>query len=614
MFSNPNTSPRVEIYDSNALQIHLKDYTPNAEPVPYGTDVEGRYFDGYPQVIKSEIPAPAYEIKVEKNVMIPMRDGVRVAVDIYHPDVEGERFPAILCWGEWGKDSQEMIAWMKDTPQRYLDTPFWNGSLEGCDFTYTVPRGYIHIIAEPRGLGHSEGINLGDPTLHDPKDIYDAVEWIAAQPWCSGKVVMMGPSSYSRAQLKAGQEPSPHLAALRPDEAPEPFAAESFTGIYDPMLYNVHTGCHAYDQQPPVSYRDPGRRLLPRFLTEYTEEEQEEKLQELLSDPDIKYNLKFYPEVRYPACSPYLIDDLLYSRHPYPVDNGFRNIKVPLYIGTAWNNRLYEWGSFEAFRKADVPDEQKKLIVYPPMMPARPFAWYHDEGIRWFDYWVKGTDNGVMDEPRVKLFVMGVNKWRFENEWPLKRTEYTKYFLQPGGGLSTTAPDASAAPESFTQPAPYLDPTVYCLRYATAPFAEDTTVIGNVALHLDAAIDLDDTNWMADVIDVAPDGSRFIVSSGHLKAKFRAIDEEKSTPYCPVHPRQEPVPVVPGEVNRYDIALVPTANVFLAGHRLELVVRNQDDMMGRVAKNGVYLLPFMQTVTHSICFGESHLLIPVIPD
>ena len=363
---------------------------------------------------------------------------------------------------------------------------------------------------------------------------------------------------------------------------------------------------------PPVSYRQPEPRPQPRFLTQFSEDELIVRLQELLDDPDIKYSLKFYPEVRYPASSQTLVDDLLYFKHPFPVENGFDKIKVPMYIGTAWNNRLYEWGTFEAFRKADVPADQKKLIVYPPMFPSRPFAWYHDESVRWFDYWVKGIDNGVMDEPAVKIFVMGVNKWKFETEWPPANVQYTKFFLQPGGGLAASAPEAGQT-ESFTQPAPYIDPKVYCLRYATEPFTEDTEVIGEVALHLDAAIDLDDTNWIADVMDVAPDGSRFMISSGHLKAKFRAVDGEKSLPHRPIHLRQEPVPVVTGEVNRYDIALVPTANVFMTGHRMEVVIRNQDDMLGKLAKNGVYLMPFMQTVTHTIHFGESHLLVPVIP-
>lgn len=614
MSQNPNKeNARVSIYSADEIKAVLSGYIPSAQTVPYGAEIDGVYFDGYPQLTKSPPPEATYSVKVEKDVMVPMRDGIRVAIDIYHPDVQDETFPAILCWGEWGKDAQDIVEWMEETPQLYWDSPFWNGSIEGCNYNYTVPRGYIHIIAEPRGIGNSEGVNLGDSSLHRREDIYDTVEWIARQPWCNGKVVMMGPSSYSRAQLQAGQEPAPHLVALRPDEAPEPFAAENFTGIYDPLLYNVHCGVHAYDQLPPVSYNQPEPRQQPKAFSMYSKEVFKEKLQELLDDPDIKYNMKFYPEVRYPASSPTLVDDLMYFKHPVPLDNGLHNIKVPMYVGTCWNNRLYEWGSFEAFRKANLPDKHKKLIVYPPMFPSRPYAWYHDEAIRWFDYWVKGKDNGIMDEPNVKVFVMGINKWRFADSWPLKETQWTKFYLHPQGGLSTSKAAADSAPETFTQPAPYKDAKVYCLRYATEPFSEDTEVTGEVALHIDAAIDIDDTNWMADVVDIAPDGETRLISSGQLKAKFRAIDEEKSLPHRPVHLRQEPVAIGPGEVNRYDIALVPTANVFLKGHSMGVIIRNQDDMMSKMARNGVYLLPFMRDVTHTIHFGESHLLVPIIP-
>ena len=609
-FDPRNDAKRVSTYSSDERSIVVT-VEPSSVEVPAGTDVAGKYFDGYPQVVKGERRKPQYEgWQVEKNVMIPMRDGVRVAVDIYRPDTQ-EQNPrtVILCWGEWGKDAQDIVAWMKDYPQLYWDTPFWNGSIEGCDFTYTTARGYIHVIAEPRGLGNSEGMNTGDDSLHSPEDIYDAVEWIAAQPWCDGNVVMMGPSSYSRAQLKAGQMPAPHLRCIRPDEAPEPMAGEDFTGIWDPLLYNIHSGKHAFDQLPPTPYQDPGGIPFPRAMREYSPEEYQRRYEEVLNDPDIKYNLKFYPEVRYPRSSPTLLDDLMYLKHPTPRESGLNNISVPMYIGTCWNNRLYEWGTFEAFNRANLPDEKKKLIVYPPMFPSRPYAWYHDEAIRWFDYWVKGEDNGMKEEPQVKLFVMGVNKWRFASSWPLPETKWVKFYLQPDGGLGTDAPDGGS--DTFTQPAPYIDPKVYCLRYTTDPFEQDTEVIGNLALHLDAALDIDDTNWMADVVDIAPDGSRQLLSSGALKAQFRALDPQKSTDWRPVHPRQEPVPVQPGKVERYDIALTPTANLFQKGHRMELVIRNQDDMLGKLSRSGVYLMPFMRTVTHTIHLGQSHLLVPV---
>jgi predicted acyl esterase len=231
--------------------------------------------------------------------------------------------------------------------------------------------------------------------------------------------------------------------------------------------------------------------------------------------------------------------------------------------------------------------------------------------VRWYDYWLKDIDTGILDEPPIKMFVMGINKWRFENEWPLARTEWTKFYLQPNGGLSKTVP-VPGEPESFTQPAPYLDATVYCLRYSTGALEEDLEVTGPLALYIHASIDIDDTNWMADLVDVDPEGNRQLVSAGYLKAAHRAVDETKSKPFQPIHPRQDPVPVAPGEIVEYAIAMMPTSNVFLRGHSIELIIRNQDDLLSRLGTWGVYHLPFMRTVTHTLHFGESHLLLPVI--
>lgn len=608
-----NQNPRVSVYKGDEINAAIKGYVPKPERVPEGSNIQGVYFDGYPQIIKEEESESTYQLVIKKDVMVTMRDGIQVAIDIYKPDAQGEQFPTILAWGEWGKDAQDIVMWMWDKPQQYFETPFWNGSLEGCNFLYTVARGYIHIIGEPRGVGNSQGVNSGDESLHSPQDIYDTVEWIAKQPWSNGKVCMMGPSSYARAQLKAGQEPSPHLLAIRPDEAPEPFAGEDFHGMWDTLLNSIHCAKHANDHLPPASHNTSPAPPPAQEMTCEQQAQFQRGLKEALEDPDIKYNPKFYAEFKYPNTNPMLIHSVLYHLHPKPVDAGFQNIKVPIYIGTPWCNRLYAWGTFEAYQKANVPDKHKKLIVYPPMFPARPYVWYHDEAIRWFDYWLKGKDTGIVDEPPIKMFVMGINKWKFESEWPLARTQWTKYYLKPQGELSTDPVSKTGQTESFTQPAPYLDPTVYCLRYRTKPFEKETEITGPVALHLDASIDIDDTNWMAELVDVDPDGNRQLLSLGYLKAKFKALDEEKTQPHRPIHPRQEPVPVVPGEVNRYSIGMLPTANVFKKGHSMEVIIKNQEDLLSRLGCWGVNMLPFMQTVTHTIHFGESHLVLPIIP-
>ena len=142
---------------------------------------------------------------------------------------------------------------------------------------------------------------------------------------------------------------------------------------------------------------------------------------------------------------------------------------------------------------------------------------------------------------------------------------------------------------------------------------EDVEMTGYMALYLHASIDKDETNWMVDLLDVDPEGKRTLVTQGALAAEHRALDKAKSRPFLPVHPRQDPVPVPPGELIEYAIPLMPTAMVFQKGHCMELVIRNQDDLLGRLGAWGVHYLPHMQTVTHNIHFGKSHLILPYIP-
>ena len=348
-------------------------------------------------------------------------------------------------------------------------------------------------------------------------------------------------------------------------------------------------------------------------MMDLPKKELETRLQEAFSHPDIKYNTKWYSSLKYPMKSPSTFDQILESFHPKPRLETAHKIKLPIYLGTPWVNKLYNWNCFSAWQKVSTPSQSKKLIVYPPGFPPRPYASYHDEIVRWYDYWLKGIDNGILDEPPIKMFVMGINKWKFEYEWPLARTNWTKYYLQPGGGLSPEPVKGTNKTDTFTQPAPYLDPKVYCLKYTTGPLAMDTEITGPIALYLNATIDIDDTNWMADIVDVDPEGKRQCISVGYLKAKFRTLDESKSKPYLPIHPRQDPIPVIPGKAIEYAIAMMPTSVVFQRGHSIELIIRNQDDLLSRLGSWGTYMLPFMQTVNHTIHLGNSYLLMPVIP-
>ncbi len=605
---------RQEIYSGDMLTLQRVGQRARAEKVPFGSELEGRLFDGYPELIKGEETPPRYAVKIEKDVKVPMRDGVHLYTDIYRPDVEGESFPALLAYAYWEKDVNESVAWMAEYPQAYLDTPFWDGSLEACNFNYTVPRGFIHVIPDPRGVGNSEG--FGTKPWFNPEDVYDMVEWIAAQPWCNGKVGMIGPSAFSIMQIHAAPTRPPHLVALRCDEC-GCGTWDYFDGTVDIMApYMIESGGHGNDSPPGK----PNYEFTPPAPLMLGHPDIEALLAEAREFPDYKYNTKWYSFLRYPRKNPLMFDQLLQALHPYrgATSHAFTNeehaadIEIPIYLGTPWNQRLYEFGTLDVWDTVSTPEEQKKIIFYPPINTVRPYIEYHDEMVRWHEYWLKGIDNGIMDEPQAKVYIMGIEKWRFEKEWPPKRAKHTKFFLQPEGGLSTAAASADSAPDVLYQPAPYIDPTVYCLRYSSGRLEEDLEIMGELSLNLFAALDKEDTTWYCDLLDVDENGEQFLISTGALRAKFRALDEEKSTPSHPVHPWAEPVPVPVGEVCEYNLHLLPTACVFQKGHRMELVIRNQDDLRSRMAMNGSYRMPFMQTVEHKIFFGESHLLLPVL--
>ena len=608
-----NQTTRHEIYRSDELKFIQENYTAQPQKIPYGTDVEGVYFDGYPQIIKEEGSQPFYKVKQEKDIPVKMRDGITLYTDVYRPDVESGQFPALLAFAYWAKDVNEAIDWLADKAQPYFTSPFWDGNMEACDFNYTVPRGFIHVIPDPRGIGNSEG--YGTKPWFNQEDVYDMVEWIAAQPWCNGKVGMIGPSAYSIMQIHAGAARPPHLVALRADEC-GCGTWDYFNGVMDMMApFGIETGAHANDGAAFT----PNYEYTPAAPDMLSHPDIEARLQEALNHPDFKYNTKWYSYLKYPRKFPFFFDWLLEAMHPEPYckSQAFVNekdadkIEIPIYLGTPWNQRLYLFKTFDVWDTVSTPEDQKKLILYPPNNCVRPYVEYHDEIVRWHDYWLKNIDTGVMDEPRIKMFVMGINKWRFENEWPLKRTQWTKCYLQAGGKLGFEQPETESV-DILDSPAPYLDPTVFCLRYQTEVMVQDMEVTGPVVMNLFASIDIDDTNWFIDLVDKAPDGSSQVLSSGALKAKHRALDP-RSTPSHPIHPWADPVPVTPGELTEYNIALMPMAAVIQEGHQLEVIIRNQDDLMGRLAGWGVYHMPFMQTVLHKINIGKSHLLLPIIP-
>lgn len=601
-----------------------------ADDVDDPDDLTEAYFDGYPQLVDDtpselddngqtvdgprDIGVPDDEAtlddgtEISRDVTVEVGDGAELSVNVYRPDTD-EPVPALLGWGMWGKDAQEAVFWMRDDPQEYQQTPFWDGSLEAGDTPRLTANGYAHVVPDPRGIGDSGGgpvANLLD--LHDADDVSAVIEWIADQPWCDGSVGMIGPSSYAFSQAVVGQDAPDALDAMFPI-AFWYLGENTFTGMRDTSLYNIFHGGHMYDSTHPLSLEDYTE---PLTMQSSDDEEFDALLDEALNDPDVKYNSKYFTAFQYPMKDP-MAFDLFVSEwfHPHEPPGDLSDIEESTYIGAVLpggaHHRIY-WEAFEAWEKVSTPEDERKLIVLPPGEFARPWVDYHDELLRWNDNQLRDADNGIDDEPAVKTYVIGLDKWTFEHDWPPERVEWEDRYLQPDGQLGEESPDGGT--ESWQQPIPLEDPDVRCLTFAE-DIEEPLELVGPIEVHLEAAIDDEDTNWIVDLVDVSPDGDRQLVSQGWLRASYRGTDDERSLPGWPVH-TTEKQPLEPGEPHEYEIAMAPTAAVVDEGHTLELVLRNQDDMSSQLADRGVYFLPLMRDVEHTVHLdGNSFVRLPV---
>lgn len=576
-----------------------------------------------PEEKEEELKQPLYDIIEERDVFVAARDGTRLAVDIFRPKSD-DKFPALLSLSAYGKGYQSL-----SLPPQSPASPlhFQSRAIEAGNPRYFVPRGYVHIIGDVRGSGKSEGEFDGFCSKRQAEDGYDLVEWIAEQPWCDGKVGMVGISYLGTIQLHVAAEHPPHLKAIVPWNAITDFYREGTHqgGILHTAfqwLYSVMIG-----QDNSVSTT---RKKL-------SEGEFNELVNETKKDPDLQMYPALYNYVDSPKKNPCFLDVILnpydgpyYGEHSTYTKHA--QIKVPFYAHSGW--WAYAWihlnGAFSNYNGIDAP---KKLDIGGPIDTDHPLPdSYCREMLRWFDYWLKGINTGIMEEPPIRIYVMGLNQYRFENEWPLKRTRWTKYFLGNWGRLSLE-PESSENPDSFVQQPPSETADINSVVYETPPFERDTEITGPVALYLNAAIDQSDTNWMISISDgFAREETE--LTAGYLKASHRALDEKRSRPWAPYHPHTASETITPGKVYEYAISLSPLSNIFKKGHRLKLEISSKDNpgvtsatgtslkssSRGSLAAHGVGHHPWhmcsSKTVLHKIYHDQNHksyVLLPMIP-
>ena len=500
----------------------------------------------------------------EPDVLIPMRDGVSLAADVFRPERE-DPVPALLALSPYGKGKQSL----QRSPQPG-GTPLWDGGVEAGDPRYLTDHGYAHVIADCRGTGKSEGDYRGWMSKQEAEDGHDLVEWIAAQPWCDGNVGMVGISAFGTTQLHTASEQPPHLKAIMPWNAPADFYREAtyHGGVLQTFFMELYT-------------RSVRGRNVSVSAEEHSGESLAEVIDEIKADQDLQMYTTLWNVVDNPDSNPSFFDVLA-----HPLDGPFYwersayrlydRIKVPLYIRSAWwaYAHMHLVGAFDHFAGIDAP---AKLEIGAAVDEERPLSHaFNAEVVRWYDYWLKGIDNGVMSEPPMRLFLMGANEWRDAASWPLPEVQWTRMYLGTWGRLLDEPEEVDDHPDEFIQQPLEQTTEIARLRYATPPLERDVDVIGPIGLTLHAAIDQRDTNWIVALSDQSADGSQRELTRGFLKASHRQLDDTRSQPWRPYHSHLEAVPASPGVVTEYAIELAPTANRFFAGHRIVLEIMSLD--------------------------------------
>ena len=561
------------------------------------------------------IKAGRETIAVRKDLRVPMRDGIALVADAYHGTEERPR-PALVALSPYGKELQALALTMP--PQR-RPSPMWDGCIEAGDIARVVANDYVHVIGDVRGSGGSEGEHIGNYNAGGVslgQDAYDFIEWVAAQPWCDGNVGMIGISYFGSMQVLAAAARPPHLKAI--------FVSG---GHYDFYETTYHGGVMWLMPRAAREGRggDSGwaftANIKSRMLETFSPEEIRSRVSERLEDPDVAAWPNLVHVLNYPSHHEAWFDivlneldgDWYEERNPITLA---KDIEVPVWLqidqGRGWTLD----GTIELFNTLKGP---KKLDIgpYPPMQ-SRPWIEEHDKMFRWYDHWLRGIDNGVMDEPAVTVFVEGSRQQVTGSGWPPKEVEYRALYLRPRGKLSFE-PEAMgeehAAPDGFFQAPLTVTDKVEILSWSTEPSEEPVEMIGTGAAHIYAAIDQPDTNFILRMWDFAPAGKRQLITTGYLKASHRELDD-RTTEGNPHHPHTRAVPVEPGKIEEYVLRLYPFAATFQPGHRLVVELSNDEPLVDEhnsLLPPDAFHLPVGRPVTHKIYRDAAHPSRLVLP-
>jgi len=569
-----------------------------------------------------------YDSSVRTSQYLTMRDGIRIAIDVVRPAITEKvhEYPLPVIWTH----TRYRRSFVRDGKlMSVLDSPLYLSLLK---------YGYVLAAADVRGSGASFGSWQGIWTQEETQDAYEIIEWLASQAWCDGNVGMAGGSYLGITQLMATGTKPPHLKAIFPVVALFDIYAVAYPGgvFYDDFIKHWSELTSAMDTQiiaAPVD-KDKDEAFLKLAIEEH---KQSRALIDIFSPLKYRDSIDEVTEIQ-----PF------YTWHPAAYIEGINESGIPIYLWCGWFDSFTRDGFF-MFRNFKNP---KKIVMgawshspRDPDIQKEEFMPTIIEEIRWFDYWLKGIDNGIMDEPPIRYHVMNApkdNEWRTANEWPLPEQKLTKYYFHQGpsgsvesvndGHLSAEFPSDNSGKDDYevdytttSGTATRWDNAVgegfdYSgigendkkgLTYTTEALGEDLEITGHPVVHLWVSSTATDGDFFFYLEEVDGEGVSLYVSEGTLRASHRALNEpyydNLDLPFHRSH-KEDVAELETGEPAELSFDLQPTSNVFNAGNRIRITITCAD-------KDNALTPEFLPPPTVSVYRNTQHasyISLPVI--
>ena len=579
-----------------------------------------------PPGAESQPAAEEKPVTLESNVGVPMRDGFKLATDIYRPAGDG-KFPVILIRTPYKKEMVELKA------------------------RFFARRGYVAAVQDCRGRFSSPG--TWEPFMHEGDDGYDTIEWLAGQSWSTGKIGMIGGSYLGWVQWWAASRNPPHLTTIIPNVSPpDPF----YNIPYEYGTFFLLGAIWWADVLQSEATADISGAALSKI-----DEKKYKKLLRALPVIDLDKTVLQKENPYWRAWIAHPVNDDFWA--PANFLDRLDKVGIPVFHQSGWFDGDGIGSKLNYLKMRSCGHAQQKLVLGPWGHTDTAMRRIHDRDfgeaaivdlqdkyLRWLDHWLKGAENGIEKEPLVSLFVMGSNQWLHGDVYPLPETRFEKWYLTSAGSantskgdgrLSTAALRGDVPPDRYTydpgdptpQPDLYEEPEedegrvrsveekkeeagAYheqvtqarqdVLVYISEPFKEPLTIAGPVSAILYASSSARDTDWYVRLMEVEESGKIFPLVEGRLRARYR-------------HSSAKPDFLNPGEVYEFQIDMWQTGITIQPGRRLRVEVASASfPMFSRNLNTGGHseteteFVTAEQTIYHSEKY-PSHVLLPVIP-